>query len=46
MPKILAAEIRVENLLEWNKHLKTDLKCYHVDEIVEVVLMRILNERK
>lgn len=31
MPKILATEIRVENLVEWNKHLKTGLKCYHVD---------------
>ena len=30
MSKILATEIRVGNLLEWDKHLWKVLKCYHV----------------
>ena len=30
MSKILAIEIRVGNLLEWDKHLWKVLKCYHV----------------
>jgi elongation factor P len=30
MAKILAVEIRVGNLLEWDKHLWKVLKCYHV----------------
>lgn len=30
MPKILATEIRVGYLLEWEKHLWKVLKCYHV----------------
>ncbi|MEN9946391.1 MAG: hypothetical protein RLZZ293_777 [Pseudomonadota bacterium] len=30
MPKILATEIRVGHLLEWDKHLWKVLKCYHV----------------
>ena len=30
MAKILAVEIRVGHLLEWDKHLWKVLKCYHV----------------
>lgn len=30
MPKILATEVLVGNLLEWEKHLWKVLKCYHV----------------
>ena len=30
MTKVLATEIRVGNLIEWNKHIWRVLKCYHV----------------
>jgi|LakMenEpi03Aug12_release.lakeMendotaPanAssembly.Ray.scaffolds.fasta_scaffold3074939_2 hypothetical protein len=31
MPEILIAEISLGSLLEWSGHLRTVLKCHHVD---------------